>query len=185
MSQDHSHEHGHEGHRHRDTAHFEARARLRQARLLSRGQTTFIENKKINFDYEVLEKYEAGIELIGTEVKSLRGKKGSLLGSYVTVRGGEAYLINSFIPPYQEKNAPKGFDPLRNRRLLLTKAEVLIFTGIEQQNGLTIVPISMYNSGRSIKVALGIVKGKKKFDKRQDLKKRADKRHIERTLKYE
>jgi hypothetical protein len=87
--------------------------------------------------------------------------------------------------PYQEKNAPKGFDPLRNRRLLLTKAEVLIFTGIEQQNGLTIVPISMYNSGRSIKVALGIVKGKKKFDKRQDLKKRADKRHIERTLKYE
>lgn len=132
-----------------------------------------IANKKVFLNYEITDTYEAGIELEGFEVKALRQKLGSLDGSYVTIRGGEAFLINSYIPPYQEKNTPKEYDPRRNRKLLLTKAELLKLVGIEKEKGLTIVAISMYNSkANKIKVEIGIAKGKKKFDKREDLKKR-------------
>ena len=84
----------------------------------------YAENRKARFNYEILEKYEAGIELLGVEVKSVRGGRMSLEGAFVIVRGGETYLINSSIPPYQPKNAPKDYDPLRNRKLLLTKREM-------------------------------------------------------------
>jgi SsrA-binding protein len=139
---------------------------------------SLIYNKKINLDYEVLEKMDAGIELEGLEVKSLRKKQGNLQGAHITLRGGEAFLIAGYIPPYQEKNAPKGYDPYRNRKLLLTKAELMILTAIERQKGLTIVPISIYNKRRKIKVQIGVVRGKKKYDKRQDLKKRAAMRDL-------
>ncbi len=135
-------------------------------------------NKKINLDYEVQEKMNAGIELDGHEVKSLRLKQGSLQGAYINARGGEAYLIGAYIPPYQEKNLPNAYDPYRIRKLLLTKAEILVLTAIESQKGLTIVPISMYSNKRKIKVELGIVRGKKKHDKRQDLKKRDAEREM-------
>jgi SsrA-binding protein len=141
---------------------------------------SLIENKKIHLDYEILEQYEAGIELLGYEVKSIRARQGALAGAYVTVRGGEAYLIKATIPPFQPNNTPKGYDPERNRRLLLTDAEILILSGIEKQKGLTIVPISMYNKGRNIKVAVAIVRGKKKHDKRETLKKRQVDRDIRR-----
>lgn len=144
-----------------------------------------IQNKKARFDYEILEKLAAGIELFGFEVKSLRGKSGSLEGSYVTIRGGEAYLINASIPPFQPNNTPKGYDPKRNRRLLLTKKEIMRLASIENKKGLTTVPLSVYNQGRKIKVEIGVVRGKKQFDKRQTLKKRDAYREIERTLKYE
>src|SRR4051812_16596572 len=107
-------------------------------------------NKRINLDYEVLEKMNAGIELEGHEVKSVRKKQGELQGAYVTLRGLEAFLLNAYIPPYQEQNVPKGYDPYQIRKLILTKAELLILTAIEKQKGLTIVPISMYNKGRKI-----------------------------------
>ena len=139
-------------------------------------------NKKINLDYEVLQKMTAGIELEGPEVKSLRQKHGNLQGAYVTIRGGEAYLINCYIPPYQEKNVPKEYDPYQNRRLLLTKAEILALTAIERQKGLTIVPIAMYNNKRKIKAEIGIVRGKKKYDKRQDLKKHQAERDMRREM---
>ena len=84
----------------------------------------YAENRKARFDYEVLEKYEAGIELLGSEVKSVRGGQMSLDGSFVIIRGGEAYIINANVPPYQPKNAPKDYDPVRNRKLLLTKKEI-------------------------------------------------------------
>ncbi len=84
----------------------------------------YAENRKARFDYEILEKYEAGIELLGTEVKSVRGGRMSLDGAFVIIRGGEAYLIHSNIPAYQLKNAPKDYDPLRNRRMLMTKKEI-------------------------------------------------------------
>ena len=131
-----------------------------------------IYNKKINLDYEILETFEAGLELLGIEVKSIRTHQGSLLGSHVTVRGGEAYLISANIPPYQEKNTPKEYDPKRNRRLLLTKDEIKKLAGLEMKRGLTIVPISVYNKNRKIKVEIAIVRGKKKYDKRETLKKR-------------
>ena len=86
--------------------------------------TVLIDYKKARFEYEILEKYEAGIELLGFEVKSLKGKHGSLDGAYVIIRGGEAYIQNMLIPPYQEKNTPKDYEPRRHRRLLLKKKEI-------------------------------------------------------------
>src|SRR4029078_13081127 len=135
------------------------------------------------FDYEVLEKYETGIELLGTEVKSVRGGLMSLERAYVIIRGGEAYLINANIPPYQLKNSAKDYDPLRNRRLLLTKKEIAELGGNEKNKSLTIVPISVYNKARKIKVEIALVKGKKKFDKRETLKKRDTDREIRREYK--
>lgn len=143
---------------------------------------SLIENKKVGLDYEILETFEAGLELLGFEVKSLRGNQGSLLGSHVTVRGGEAFLIAAQIPPFQEKNAPEAYDPRRNRRLLLTKPEIHKLASLEAKKGLTIVPISVYNKGRKIKVEIAIVRGKKKHDKRQDIKKRDTLRAIRREF---
>ncbi|KKQ26777.1 MAG: SsrA-binding protein, partial [Candidatus Nomurabacteria bacterium GW2011_GWA1_37_20] len=89
----------------------------------------YAENRKAQFNYEILEKYEAGIELLGVEVKSVRGGQMSLEGAFVIVRGGEAYLINANISPYQVKNTPKDYDSLRNRRILLTKKEIIELAG--------------------------------------------------------
>lgn len=144
---------------------------------------SYAENRKARFNYEFLEKYEAGIELLGTEVKSVRAGTMSLEGAFVIIRGGEAFLINANIPPYQVKNAPKDYDPLRNRKLLLTKKEIAELAGSEKNKSLTIVPISVYNKGRKIKVEVALVKGKKKFDKRETLKKRDTDREIRREYK--
>jgi len=144
---------------------------------------TLLDNKKVHFNYEILERFQAGIELAGHEVKALREKLGALDGSYVTIRGGEAYLINSFIPPYQVNNTEESYDPRRNRRLLLTKKEILRLSEVEHQAGLTIVPISVYNNKRWIKVEIAIVRGKREFDKRETIKKRDSEREIRRTLK--
>ncbi len=143
---------------------------------------SYAENRKARFNYEILEKYTAGIELLGTEVKSVRGGRMSLDGAFVIIRGGEAYIINSNIPPYQIKNAAKDYDPLRNRKLLLTKKELAELMSSEKTN-LTIVPLSVYNKDRKIKVDIALVKGKKKHDKRETLKKRDVDREIRRTLK--
>ena len=147
------------------------------------AMANYSENRKARFDYEILEKYEAGIELLGTEVKSVRGGQMSLEGAFVIVRGGEAFLINSNIPPYQVKNAPKDYDPLRNRKILLTKKEISDLAGSEKNKSLTIVPISVYNKGRKIKLEIALVKGKKKFDKRETIKKRDTDREIRREYK--
>ena len=144
---------------------------------------SYAENRKARFDYEILEKYESGIELLGSEVKSVRGGQMSLEGAFVIVRGGEAYLINANIPPYQPKNTPKDYDPLRNRKLLLTKKEINSLAGSEKNKSLTIVPISVYNKGRKIKVLIALVKGKKKQDKRESIKKRETDREIRREYK--
>lgn len=144
---------------------------------------SLITNRKANFNYEITEKIPAGLELFGFEVKSVRKGQGSLEGSYVTVRGGEAYIIGSFIPPYQETNTPKDYDPYRNRKLLLKKSEIKRLAEIEGEKGLTIVPISVYNNGKFLKVDLGIAKGKKKFDKRDVIKKRETDRDIDREMK--
>src|SRR3989344_4045340 len=144
---------------------------------------SYAENRKARFNYEILEKYEAGIELLGSEVKSVRGGQISLEGSFVIIRGGEAYIINANIPPYQVKNTPTGYDPLRNRKLLLTKKEIAELAGSEKNKSLTIVPISVYNKGRKIKVEIALVKGKKKHDKRETIKKRDTDREIRREFK--
>lgn len=144
--------------------------------------TTFVENKKAGFNYEIIEKFEAGIELSGFEVKSVKKNQGSLEGAYIIVRGGEAYLMNMTIPPYQEKNTPKDFEPRRNRRILLTKKEIKKLADIETE-GLTIVPISLYNKGNLIKVSIAVVRGKKKYDKRETIRQRETDRSVRREFR--
>ena len=144
---------------------------------------SLIEHKKARLNYEILNEFEAGLELLGHEVKALRQKLGKLEGSHVVVRGGEAYLVGAHIPPYQPKNTPPEYDPDRSRRLLLNKKELAELVGIEGQKGLTIVPLRVYNKGRNLKLAIGIARGRKQYDKRQVLKKRDTEREMRRTLK--
>jgi len=144
-----------------------------------------IEHKKAHFNYEILETYEAGIQLFGTEVKSLRDHHGKLEGAHITVRGGEAFLLNAEIPPFQAANTSGSYDPKRNRRLLLKKNELAELATAEEKEGLTIIPLSMYNKGRVIKLRLGIVRGKKKSDKRASIIKREHLRDIARVVKSE
>lgn len=144
---------------------------------------SLISNRKASFNYEIIDKYVAGIELFGFEVKSLKKSQGSLEGAHITVRGNEAYVVGMFIPPYQTNNTPKEYDPNRNRKLLLKKKEIMDLGKIEGTKGLTIVPISVYNKGTKIKLDIASVKGKKKFDKRESLKKQTSLRDVERDLK--
>lgn len=142
-----------------------------------------IKNKKALFNYEVIESIEAGIELFGHEVKSIKTGRLNFEGSYVSVRGGEVFLVGASIAPFQMQNTPEDYEPTRPRRLLVKKKEVEKLVGVERKAGLTVVPISMYNKGRKLKCEIAIVRGKKQFDKRQALKKKADDRDMRRTLK--
>lgn len=141
---------------------------------------TLIQNRKAHFNYEILDRLEAGIELLGPEVKSLRKSQGSLDGAYIIIRGNEAFITNMHIPPYQVGNQ-KNYDPLRNRKLILTKAEILKLADLEKK--LTIVPLLVYNKGHKLKLEIATVRGKKKFDKREVLKKRDTDREINRQYK--
>ncbi|MFA4975439.1 MAG: SsrA-binding protein SmpB [Candidatus Paceibacterota bacterium] len=143
----------------------------------------YAENRKVYFNYEILEKYEAGIELLGVEVKSVRNGRMLLEGAFVVVRGGEVFLINSNVSAFQVNNTAKDYDPLRNKKLLLTKKEIDKLADSEKNKSLTIVPISVYNKGRKIKVEIALVKGKKKIDKRETIKKRETDREIRREYK--
>lgn len=142
-----------------------------------------IENKKARLNYEILEEFEAGIELLGFEVKSLRAGRGKLDGAHVTVRGGEAYIIGMHVSPYQPGNTPESYTPDRTRRLLLTRKELAVLSGVEAQKGLTIVPLAVYTKGRNLKLSVAVARGRKKFDKREVLKRRDTEREIQRTLK--
>ena len=144
----------------------------------------FAQNKKAYHDYEILDEYEAGIELKGFEVKSVKLGRASLKGARVVLRGGEAFLIGANIPRYQAANTPKDYDPERARRLLLTKKELNKLLGKEQEKGLTLPALSLYNKGRLIKLKFAVARGKKKYDKREQIKKQDQKRDIERSLKY-
>jgi SsrA-binding protein len=144
---------------------------------------TFVENKKVRFNYEILETFDAGLELFGGEVKAVRKKQMSLEGSHVVVRGGEAYLVGATIALYQPNNDDSKYDPDRNRRLLLAKKELKELIGKSEQRGLTLVPISVYNKRRYLKLSIGLVRGKKKFDKRETIKKREADREVRRSLK--
>lgn len=145
--------------------------------------SSLIQNRKAHFNYEILERIEAGIELLGFEVKSLKGGQGSLEGAHIIMRGNEAFVINMQIPPYQPANTPKDYDPIRNRKLLLTKKEIIDLGKKEGQKWLTIIPLSVYNKGKKVKLEIAVVRGKKKYDKRETIKKRDTEREIERDLK--
>lgn len=142
-----------------------------------------VEYKKAHLKFAPIETFSAGMELIGGEVKALRGKLGSLDGARVVVRGGEAFIVGMTIPPYQVANTPKGYDPERPRRLLLTKKELNTLLVEEAKKGLTIIPLEVYSHGRLVKARIAIVRGKGKADRREDLKKRDAARETGRVLK--
>ena len=139
-------------------------------------------NRQAGFRYEIMEKFEAGIELRGFEVKAIKTGRINLAGAHVIVRGNEIYLINADIAPYQPKNTPADYDARRARRLLLTKKEIAELLVVERQKRLTIIPISVYSDKGKIKVEIAVARGKKKYDKRETIKKREVDRQIRRTL---
>jgi len=143
----------------------------------------FALNKRANFDYQILETFEAGLALKGHEVKSIKNGHISLQGSYVVIKNNEAYLLNATISPYQPKNVPPDYDPARTRKLLLHQKEIKYLLGKSQERGLTLVPIKVYDKKGKIKLEFGIARGKKKVDKREIIKKRETQREIERSLK--
>jgi SsrA-binding protein len=143
-----------------------------------------LSHKRVHFDYEILETFEAGISLLGTEVKSLRSGHGKLDGAYIVVRGGEAFLVGASIPAFQSKNVSPSYDAERSRKLLLTKKEIAEIEQKSERQGLTVVPIKLYNKKNKLKLEIGIARGKKKQDKRESIKKRDVGREIEREFKY-
>lgn len=142
-----------------------------------------VANKKARLTWEISEKLEAGIELLGFEVKALKGGSGSLEGAFVGVRGGEAFLIGANIPPYQMGNTPATYEPTRPRRLLMTRAEIERLLGIESRKGETLVPLALFVKGNLIKLEIGVGRHKKKHDKRASLKSRESSREMERAMK--
>jgi SsrA-binding protein len=139
---------------------------------------TIAENRRARFDYEIQEIYEAGIELIGPEVKSARGGRFQIAGARVLVRGGEAWLVNSHIPPYQPKNMPDGYEEDRSRRLLLTKEEIKGLTGSLHEKGGMLIPLRAYLKHGFIKLELGLARARNKADKREVIKKRVHQREM-------
>lgn len=139
-------------------------------------------NKRAYFDYEIIETYEAGVELKGFEVKAIKSGRINLAGSYAIVRGGELWLLNADIPPYQPLNTPDDYDQKRSRRLLLRKFEIGNLIGRVQEKGLTLLPLKVYTKNRRIKILIGLGKSRKKADKRELLKKREAEREIGRNL---
>jgi len=139
-------------------------------------------NKKAYHDYFIEETFEAGIVLLGTEVKSLREGKANLSDSHVLIKGNEAYLFNCHISPYSHGNI-QNHDPLRTRKLLLNRAEIDKLRGKADQRGYTIVPLKIYFKGHLAKLEIGLARGKKLFEKREALKEKEAKREISRALK--
>lgn len=136
-----------------------------------------INNREINYKYEIIETLECGIELKGTEVKSIRESMCNLKDSFAVIKNGEVIVKNIHISPYEMGNI-NNVDPTRDRKLLIHKNEVLKLLNYTKQGGYALVPKKMYNSGRWIKIELAVCRGKKLYDKRQDLKKKEDKKQI-------
>ncbi|OGZ63766.1 MAG: SsrA-binding protein [Candidatus Staskawiczbacteria bacterium RIFCSPLOWO2_01_FULL_40_39] len=142
----------------------------------------YADNKKAYFDYEIIEKYEAGLVLIGQEVKSIRNGRINLAGSYVVMQDGEPYLLGAKIPPYQPKNAPADYNPEKTRKLLLNKKEIQYLAGKANEKGFSLIPLKVYAKDGRIKLEFGLAKGKKKFDKKEKIKKRDVERDTQREL---
>lgn len=146
------------------------------------GMKVLAKNKKAYFDYEVLEKYEAGMILTGAEVKSVKGCHVQLKGSYVTILGGRPVAENLHVSPYRYAPAA-AFNPLRRRQLLLKKKEIDYLAGMTTRKGFTLIPLEIIEKNHLIKMVLGVCRGKKQHDKRDTLKRRAVAREIEQGLK--
>ena len=140
-----------------------------------------IDNRQARYNYEILEKFEAGIDLLGTEVKSVREGQMSLNEAFVHIRDGQAYLVNAHVHPYQ--NSLATISPTRPRRLLLHKKELINLANRAATSGLTLVPLAVYNKGNIFKIEIALAKGKKKWDKREAIKKKTEQREIEKEFR--
>ncbi len=141
-----------------------------------------VRNKKARFDYEIIESFEAGIVLVGSEVKSIRQKKASIQESYARIKNGEIYLTGMNIAIYEMANR-FNHEPLRERKLLLHKREIKRLIGKVQEKGFTLVPLRLYFKDGKVKVEVGLARGKAKYDKRRDIQKREGDREIQREWK--
>lgn len=150
--------------------------------MAEKGVKIIAQNKKAFHDYFIIEKYEAGIELFGTEVKSLRNGQVNLKDSFCRVYNGELYAIGLHISPYEKGNIFNK-DPLREKKLLMHKKEIMKLLGLVGKDGYSLIPLSIYFKGSLAKVEVGVCKGKKLYDKREDDARRTAQRTIERTLK--
>jgi len=142
---------------------------------------TIATNKRAFFDYEILEAYEAGIELKGYEVKSIKNGRINLAGSYAVFKDNQIWLLNADVPPYQPKNTPTDYDSRRTRRLLLNKSEIQGLIGKIHEKGLTLMPLKVYTKNHKIKLEIGLGKSRKKADKREVIKKRETEREMRRN----
>ncbi len=152
--------------------------------MAENSRKTICVNKRARFDYEIDDLYEAGLALQGTEVKSLRQGRVNLKDAYADVQNGEVYLLHAHIDQYEQGNR-FNHDPERPRKLLLHKQEIRRLVGKTKEKGLTLIPTRMYFSRGKVKVEIGVGKGKKTYDKRQDLKRHTAQRDIERGLRGE
>jgi len=141
-----------------------------------------ITHRKASFEYEILERLEAGVELTGSEVKSLAGGNASLEGSFVKVIGSEVYLVNAQIAPYKFSRV-EGYDPKRTRKLLLHKKEIISLNNRVEGGRLTLIPLSWYNKGPRFKLEVGLARGKKQYEKREKKQKEDQKRELERDFR--
>ena len=146
------------------------------------GTKIITQNRKAYHDYFVDEKYEAGIALFGTEVKSIRNGSVNLKDSYCSVKDGELYVIGMHVSPYEKGNIFNR-EPLRDRKLLMHKREIMKIGGLMTQKGYTLVPLSLYFSGKNVKVELGLCRGKKLYDKRDALAQKQTNREIDRRMR--
>ena len=143
----------------------------------------YLVNKQATWNYETLETFEAGLSLLGGEVKSLRLGHASINESFIVIEEGELFLVKAYIPPYQIKNTSPAYDPYRKRKLLITKKEFLNIARRKTEAGLTLIPISLYDKNGFLKLQIALARGLKKHDKRNVLKDRDAKREMDRVMK--
>ncbi|MDX1977827.1 MAG: SsrA-binding protein SmpB [Pseudanabaenaceae cyanobacterium bins.68] len=150
---------------------------------MSEYSPIFADNRQARFNYEILETFEAGIELLGTEVKSIRNGQANLRDAFAIIRDGEVLLLNLYISPHQTTRNNYNHNPTRTRKLLLRRQEISKLIGKVEQKGLTLVPLRIYAKNGWIKIAIALARSKKLYDKREDIRKREDKRDIARAMK--
>jgi SsrA-binding protein len=132
----------------------------------------FATNPRARFDYEILETLEAGLVLTGHETKSIKKGQASIKGAYVRVVGGQLWLVGASIPPYQPGNVPTGYQEQADRKLLVSRKELAALLGLQQAHGVTLIPLRLYAKGGRVKLEIGVARGKKKYDKREAIKKK-------------
>ncbi len=142
------------------------------------------DNRKALYDYEILEKYQAGLALTGQEAKSIKAGHMSLKGSHVTFHNGEAFLFNANISKYPQAGKLPDYDPTHSRKLLLKKKEIRYLQGKLQEKGLTIIPLSVYTKNRFVKIEIAVARGKKQYDKRETIKQRDTQREARQAMKF-